>query len=316
MYKYLFVLIALVTVSCGTLEISFRPENTSQVYEEPTPIPTLPIQEAGATSVQPENPTAVNQEPIQKLGATPVLISGPQISYGQIRLTVAASQGSGVSAQTIPLVNLDDPEHMLANNPEYIQLEIIDYPTPPFYENQPFIYISTIKDYENIEPVYSTERATEAVSELKRLLVEQPVVIDNQGFDPLPFGFPVPAAVQSQIRYFRFQNGSGVRMISSHRNGLSPISNDDLAYEFYGITDDGLYYVFAWFPINAPILVNSRMSTSNEIPPAGGISFPEDLSTYSIYTQQVGEQINTLSESDFNPQLNLLDTLLESLLVQ
>jgi hypothetical protein len=297
MHKLLFVFLAFVTVSCGTLEISVQPGGTPMVAKEPTSNPT---------------PTAEEQEP----AAAPVLIPGPEITYAQIRLKVAPNQGSGVSAQAIPLVNPHDLEQLLANRPEYIQLEVIDYPAPAFHENQPFIYISSIKDYDNIEPDFWIERAAESVSELNGLLMEQPVVIDTEGFDPLPLGFPAPATVQSQVRYFRFQNGAGVRMISSHGNGFSPVSNENLAYEFYGITDDGLYYVFASFPINAPILVNSRMSNSSEIPPAGGVHFPEDLSVYPIYTQQVEEQLNMLSESDFNPRIGLLDNLLESLLVQ
>lgn len=295
MYKYLFVLLAFGVVSCGTLEIRTEMKSPSEVHEEPTALPTSTIQEVADSG--------------------PLLIPGPEISYAHIRLRVTPGQGSGVSAQTIALVNPVDREQMFANHPEYIQLQIIDYPAPTFYKNQPFIYISTIKDYEDIELPWMGERATEAVSGLKKVIIDQPA--DVGGFDPLPIGILCceATAISSNAHYFRFQNGIGVRMIASYRNGFSPISNDDLLYEFHGITDDGLYYVFASFPINAPILVSSS-SHSNEIPPAGGVPFPEDTSVYSIYLQQVEQQLNTLSESDFDPQIGLLDNLLESLLVQ
>jgi hypothetical protein len=144
----------------------------------------------------------------------------------------------------------------------------------------------------------SNESAT-TISTLQSLLSSQQV----SSADMLPF-LPEQRAQQMmhvQEKFTTFGNGSGIRYITEYSQAAFPNISGDMFYTFQGLTSDGKYYVSVRLPI--------------ELPQLNGVFAPESSDTYPDYLTSI---INLLNRTDntFNPSLEALDALVESLQVQ
>jgi hypothetical protein len=121
----------------------------------------------------------------------------------------------------------------------------------------------------------------------------------------------------TQVARVNMQNGSGIRMVTTYAQGVNPISNYDLMYQFQGLTSDGSYYIIANMPVNASFLA-AQQDPGAPIP-EGGIPFP-DLSTanadqINAYVQAVADRLNAAAPESFQPPLSQLDALIQSIQV-
>jgi len=91
-----------------------------------------------------------------------------------------------------------------------------------------------------------------------------------------------------------------------------PIFNSELIYAYEGKTSDGKQTLFAFFPVNFPLLAYSFQDLDL---PAGGIPFDLENQDWEAYYQAVGEQLESASDADFTPTLDLLDAIVESITV-
>lgn len=98
------------------------------------------------------------------------------------------------------------------------------------------------------------------------------------------------------------------------------VNNQKLAYEFRGLTDDGLYYVTAEFPVATPFLPDSSDAMSFE-----GYILPRSfwannrarlVKQYVAYIAGVKVRLEKLPPAKFQPSLKLFDELLSSLEVR
>jgi hypothetical protein len=89
----------------------------------------------------------------------------------------------------------------------------------------------------------------EVFPNLKALLAARPAAPEL----PIPTLsiWPHTQVFCSQVKYLDFQNGSGVRFITQYAVEASPVTNREIFYSFQGLTQDGTYYVAAYFPIAA-----------------------------------------------------------------
>ena len=137
-------------------------------------------------------------------------------------------------------------------------------------------------------------------------------------------GFPtVGAAVlmKSQVRPLTFQNGSGFRGIVTRGQDSYLANNESIVYDFHGLTDDGKYYIRARFPVDWAYLMDSYLPESNTNEDA---ILPTNLDPDSLdgnranmmaYNQALEPLMDDAPNSEFTPNLSLLDTLVESILV-
>lgn len=125
---------------------------------------------------------------------------------------------------------------------------------------------------------------------------------------PLCPGAPLLRVRQQTLSY-------GERELFASENAR-PIFNSALIYGYIGKTPDGQYTIFAFFPVNFPLLA---YSFQNLYLPPGGIPFnlENELSAqdWSAYYQEVGKQLEAASDSDFTPDLDLLDAIAETITV-
>jgi hypothetical protein len=110
-----------------------------------------------------------------------------------------------------------------------------------------------------------------------------------------------------------FQNGKGIRTLTQYAQYFAPVNNNELFYQFEGLTDDNKYYVIAVLPVTAPILPENENPEASV--PEGGVTIPTDIGLNNIYYISVTEKLNSIAPDEYSPSLNTLDALIQSILV-
>ena len=157
--------------------------------------------------------------------------------------------------------------------------------------------------YPTEEYAEMSEFAKTEIEELRSLLETRSSVIENE----MPALPQINAAqvFHAQVEYLDFQNGQGVRFISQYSQEISPIYNQSLFYTFQGLTEDGAYYVAAFFPLSAEGLPDEP--------------FVEDYDAFSAsyqdYLKETISQLDSFSADQFQPNLKTVDDLIQSLTV-
>jgi hypothetical protein len=146
-----------------------------------------------------------------------------------------------------------------------------------------------------------SELAKEEIEAAQSLLETRPPAPENE----MPF-LPLINAAQvfhSQVKYLDFQNGSGVRFITHYsQEVVGRLTNENIFYTFQGLTQDGAYYVAVYFPISADGLGNELVQEDWE---AAQAHLAEDI-----------RHLDSLSSDKFEPELEILDGVVQSLLVE
>jgi hypothetical protein len=148
-----------------------------------------------------------------------------------------------------------------------------------------------------------SELARAEIEALQSLLEARPTVPENA----IPF-LPLINAAQvfhSQVKYIDFHNGSGVRFITHYSQDVGPITNQNIFYTFQGLTQDGAYYVAAYFPIAADGLSDELVIEDWEAFNAG----------YQDHLTETLSHLDALSSHEFEPNLDILDGVVQSLVV-
>lgn len=126
----------------------------------------------------------------------------------------------------------------------------------------------------------------------------------------MPDWYPIcPGAPLLRVRQRVLSHGD--RVLFGSKNA-QPIFNSELIYSYSGKTLDEKYTVFAFFPVNFPFLA---YSFQNLTVPQGGIPFNLENPDWDAYYQSVGRQLETATDLDFTPSLNILDKIVESIVV-
>jgi hypothetical protein len=137
---------------------------------------------------------------------------------------------------------------------------------------------------------------------LRNLLVERGTVPAGE----LPL-LPLTNSAQvfhAQVQYLDSGNIQGLRFISQYSQDPHPIMlSQEIFYTFQGITDNGAYYVAAFFPLTTDFLPDN-----NDI---------DDWDTfhanYDTYLLKMTAGLDQLLPIEFNPDLTLLDAVVTSL---
>lgn len=201
-------------------------------------------------------------------------------------------QGPGSSSSAGP-VSHTDPEHII--------FKLNDYVAPSQSTAdilQPRIYI-----YPAVEMSEQNQGAGIQIQALQAYLATPPADLMDLSaeipFLPLVNGAQV---LHTQVKFLDFQNGSGVRFITSIAQGFVPIGNGAIFYTYQGLTSDGAYYVAVLMPVTNPILDGG--------PPDNFMDDPIS------YVQGIAEQLDRQPSSSYTPDLSSLDAIIETLLVR
>jgi len=209
----------------------------------------------------------------------------------------------------IPNGVANDAASIMTTNVEYpyINPSLGDMPqhlavTLNLYAVQESIYQPKILIFRASEYSQYSELTASAISQLQSLQY-----VDGQ---PLPE--ELNADFSAQIHALNFKNGHGVRYLTQVFQNFNAVNNQEFFYYYQGITDDGQYFVQAILPINTPYLAAD--GNPNASLPAGGIPF--NMADFSGYLNTVNQTLNSTDTFNFNPYLDALDEMIESIQVK
>ena len=301
MKRFFALLIAILTAGlCLTACSVLMPVPPPPPTLAPTagPLPTLADLTANATPT-----TRIEPSPTPTASS----FSGASVSFDRLSLVIptgVAAQGSGI---LVPEAKGEDVAPWDVA-PEHIQFTLESYAlSGKFF--QPQIYVYPAQDYAQLQ-----ERGTAAKSiEQLGTVLAQSAMVDLKELPCVPF-FNVGPALAAQVKVIPFQHGRGVRMVTEYAMGPAIINNNELIYHFEGLTNDGQTYVIAILPVNAPGLPEDGQP-GGAVPP-DGVPVPDfnDMNAdWMGYYGDVRQMLQGLIPSDYNPNLDQLDTLIESL---
>jgi hypothetical protein len=165
--------------------------------------------------------------------------------------------------------------------------------------HKPQIVIFPIKEYAE-----ANAPAGEIATRLDDLLRKNQASDKNLPFLPM---WNAGQVFNARDEILAFQNGRGIRFTSCYAQAILPVDNVCLFYTYQGMSADGKYYISAIFPIKLPALDSAENK--------GKFSTSMDGTSYDAYMKDLLGVINQAAPSDFSPNLDALDGVVQSLAV-
>lgn len=168
------------------------------------------------------------------------------------------------------------------------------------------LYVFSVEQYRQIDSV--TGDTGDMIDTLTKILeTENTAAADFE----LPYWPHVNAAqlFHSNVQMVNFKSGKGIRYLTMHVQDLSPILNEGLFYTFQGLTTDKLYYVSFSMRVSHPDLPD----TWDEY--FADIEYSDFYENYETSLEKDRNLLNSSPGSMFNPQLTLIDQLVESIMI-
>ena len=152
--------------------------------------------------------------------------------------------------------------------------------------------------------------AASQIENIKRIRTGAPILRETMPRVPW---FNADLLIAANNKILSFQNGTGVRTLTEYAQYYAPINNNELIYQFQGLTNDNKYYVIAILPVTTPILAEDEKPDASV--PRDGVPIPTAVGPNDVYYISVTEKLNSLAPDSYTPSLNDLDTLIQSILV-
>ena len=188
--------------------------------------------------------------------------------------------------------------------PEHIEFTLTTYPRPE-QSFEPVIHVYPAKEYAEVNPW-----AQSSLGSLQAILASPSTPLINENLPTVPFNGGAGQLYAAQAKFLPFTNGNGVRMISLYAQFPAPVTKNGSFYHYEGLTSDGKYFVAALFPITLPV------QSTSENPTADGIPYTDDFSNteaVNAYYQGITDLLNAAENTSFQPNIELLDTLIQSI---
>jgi hypothetical protein len=232
------------------------------------------------------------------------------VDYMGVHFSADPSLANSIWPEVIPATPLPEvlegPSYWLAT-PEHIRFSFADPGLSPGRQRMGFnlaveaqILVFPLAELADINPLVLTQIET-----LRNLLAERGTVPSGE----LPL-LPLTNSAQvfhAQVQYLDFDHIQGLRFISQHSQDQHPIMlSPELFYTFQGITDDGAYYVAAFFPLTTTVLPDTIEVDDWD-------AFHANYDTYLSETTAILDQ---LLLTEFTPDITLLDAVVTSLWVE
>lgn len=133
--------------------------------------------------------------------------------------------------------------------------------------------------------------------------------------EPMPL-INATRILRVQDKLLSFQNGKGERAIVHYAQDTGPLTNEGLFYSYQGVTDDGLYYVSATFPVKAAFLPNTFADGFLGMPTTtpGDPGYMEGyVEAVNHFNRDATERLEQLDAAGYQPNLRTLDAIIRSL---
>ena len=278
----LFIIVLALLITGCRANVEAEPKQTAAA-------PSTPETTDVPATIAPDLPTPTETAVASMPTAERISVAGLSLAYGP-------ELGTNISHEAVAAQEMDGPGSCWSF-PVHDVFRLEQYPL------QGTLHEAHIAVYPAAAYREMNEEAAEEMAALETLLAGRTQQFD----DVLPF-LPLANARQlfhGQERYLSFEGGEGIRYLAFYAQDAFPVNNVGLFYTFQGMTGDGAYYVSASFPVSTATLPDN-------------VSFDdfdyETLSAdYGAHAAEVAALLNPLDGDDFNPDLALLDALLQSL---
>jgi hypothetical protein len=149
---------------------------------------------------------------------------------------------------------------------------------------------------------------------LQNLLTTQPDLAEFMTFDAndasaitLPYMpvYPAGQIIRARAEYVENASVRGVRYVTIYRQDASPFLGSEFLYTFQGLSLDGAKY----------ISVVAHLDTTLFPAEMEAIDPDAFMATYEQYMQDSIDVLNAAQPADFTPNLSVLDTLVQTLMI-
>ena len=254
-------------------------------------------QPAQSSTPAPNVETVVAQtlEALTAAAPSPIPASGLPVSYNNVSFSIPLELNASASPSTSTEVEFPAINPSGGPMAEHLVFQFTNFPI----QGDARIMVFKASEYATYGPSFQ-----DAVTAL---------ISGQDASVPLPDSL-LQGDFYAQVKPVNFQNGHGVRYLNQVLMNIAPITNEDLFYYYQGITDDGAYFVSAFFHVNASFLVADGKLDS--VTPPDGIAFDDSPSLdFPAYLSAVTQKLNDTPAENFTPSLLMLDQIIESITV-
>jgi hypothetical protein len=237
-----------------------------------------------------------------------------------ISLTYDSILAPWVEAQTVPAVPPNDQDLFAAFHPEYARFRFLGFQGGRKYELPAPVEdrVAQVIVYQTADfPGYGDDSPQGFVSQLELLKNLLETGVDPAqcsqlipGGSTLPF-LPWTNAQQTfcvQPKIIEFPGGKGIRYLTYYSQDPSPVLDQRVFYTFQGLTEDGQFYVSAFFPVGTGVFP----SEPPPCPKCGESDYNPFPEWEAVLAEQL-IQVNALPADKFDPSLTVLDQLVQSI---
>ncbi|MBE0672980.1 MAG: hypothetical protein IH588_20570 [Anaerolineales bacterium] len=238
--------------------------------------------------------------------SAPTAPSGTPVSFQNISFVIPEGLADGATPELIPAMD-ESVGGPWGVAPQYISFTLTGYTG-----RQDNFFKAVVNMYPASEYASVNSWAGSSLTRLQALLASPATPLTNDNLPTVPFNGAAAQQYAAQAKFIPFNGGNGVSMISQYSQFPGPILKDNSFYHYEGLTSDGKYFVAALFPVNLPL------QSTAENPNADGIIHPNDISdtaSLTAYYQGITDKLNASSPDSFQPSLNQLDALIQSITV-
>jgi putative lipoprotein len=249
--------------------------------------------------------------------------AGVGIDPSQISLNTQglASSWQAVMVPTKPYDESQPPGPM--GLPEHI--EILFGVTEPADRQfgDPIMYIIPVNAYRAMWNANGNPSVSTSIDLIEQFTLPMPTPPPSSGIPALP-GEETPGFNDLAVQWQRIFPGGELNETSATQNGYrfvgrwnqdaNPVTNQGLRYVYQGFTNDGQYLVSFWWPVSTSALPDDPSGVSAEDQEIFSNEFNQE--TFDAYMEAQAEALNSLSTSDWEPDLATLDALVASLQIE
>jgi hypothetical protein len=302
-FMCLSVVIGVLIGACGGVAAPPQPGVTAPAAANAQAEPRLEATPAAAAPAAPavapvSEPTLV-PAPTEAPTAMPASVGAA--AYNGVSFNYDLALAQQITATTVPAQNPGPDGPYWDILPTYDEFNFVGYPSRNSY-HLPRLNIYPVDEFAAISPT-----AKEQIDQLRQLLGDAPGAPDRIPLLPV---FNAAQVFRSQVKYLNFQSGQGVRFVTQYDQAIMPVNNQEVFYTFQGLTSDGRYYIAAILPVASGALPDTSEMSQEQMQTLG------TAGAFEAYLNQVVQTLNGLPPADFTPNLDTLDTLIQSLRVE
>jgi hypothetical protein len=195
--------------------------------------------------------------------------------------------------------------------PEHLQVNFGVTDPADVQFGDPIVYIIPTEAYKDLWDGAGNSAVSDRLTMLEELLDERPDLVTAR-LPVLPFeAYKVMGAgnlaATAQKEYLDMPWGSGIRFIATPMQGVDVILNRTAVYIEQGLTEDGAYLVSFFYPhVSTSALPNDISEVTEE-------EYQQATNDWATYLEETEALLNSLSASNWEPNLATLDEVVSSL---